>query len=96
MFYDQRREGDQVEVFDFSGPQDPILEKYLDHESVAQVREELELIEGALPPFDVQEFLDGKISQYARSGFRDTPTQGWQEQWQVLRLGVLSPRASAF
>jgi TetR/AcrR family transcriptional regulator len=41
-------------------------------------------------------FLDGKISQYARSGFRDTPTQGWQEQWQVLRLGVLSPRASAF
>lgn len=41
-------------------------------------------------------FLDGKISQYARSGFRDTPTQGWQEQWLVLRLGVLSPRASAF
>jgi TetR/AcrR family transcriptional regulator len=41
-------------------------------------------------------FLDGKISQYARSGFRDLPTQGWQEQWQVLRLGVLTPRASAF
>ena len=41
-------------------------------------------------------FLDGKISQYARSGFREQPTQGWQEQWQVLRLGVLSPRASAF
>ena len=38
-------------------------------------------------------FLDVKISQYARSGFRDTPTQGWQEQWLVLRLGVLSPRA---
>lgn len=62
MFYDQRREDDQVEVFDFSGPQDPILDKYLDSETAQQVREELELIEGALPPFDVQEFLDGKIS----------------------------------
>ena len=41
-------------------------------------------------------FLDGKISQYARGGFRDAPTQGWQEQWQVLRLGVLAPRNSAF
>lgn len=41
-------------------------------------------------------FLDGKISQYARSGFREVPTQGWQEQWLVLRAGVLAPRASAF
>ncbi|MEZ5540380.1 MAG: nucleoid occlusion factor SlmA [Pseudomonadales bacterium] len=41
-------------------------------------------------------FLDGKISQFARSEFRDLPTQGWQEQWQVLRVGVLAPRASVF
>ncbi len=62
-FYDQRREDDlAVEEFDFSGPQDPILEKYLDHETLAQVRDELELIESALPPFDVEEFLAGKIS----------------------------------
>lgn len=62
-FYDQRREDDlSVESFDFSGPQDPILEKYLDHESLQQVRDELELIESALPPFDVEEFLSGKIS----------------------------------
>lgn len=61
-FYNQRREGDEITEYDFSGPQDPILDKYLDAESAAQVREELELIEGALPPFDVQEFLDGKIS----------------------------------
>ncbi len=41
-------------------------------------------------------FLDGKVSQYARSGFREQPTQGWQEQWQMLRLGVLAPRAAVF
>ena len=62
-FYDQRREDDlAVQTFDFSGPQDPILEKFLDYESLAQVRDELELIESALPPFDPEEFLAGKIS----------------------------------
>lgn len=62
-FYDQRREDDlEVQEFDFSGPQDPILEKFLDTETLQQVRDELELIESALPPFDVQEFLSGKIS----------------------------------
>lgn len=62
-FYDQRREDDlAVEVHDFSGPQDPILEKYLDHETLQQVRDELELIESALPPFDVEDFLTGKLS----------------------------------
>lgn len=62
MFYDQRREDDQVQVFDFKDINDPILDKYLDIETAKQVRDELELIEGALPPFDVQEFLAGKIS----------------------------------
>ncbi len=61
-FYDQRREGDEVQTFDFAGPQDPILEKYLDYETLAQVRDELELIESALPPFDVNEFLAGRLS----------------------------------
>jgi len=62
IFYDQRREGDEYTEHDLSGPQDPILDQYLDPESAAQVREELELIESALPPFDVEEFLTGKIS----------------------------------
>jgi peptide chain release factor 3 len=62
-FYDQRREDDlAIEEHDLSGPQDPILEKYLDRETLQQVRDELELIESALPPFDVEEFLSGKIS----------------------------------
>lgn len=62
-FYNQRREDDlEVEEYDFSGPQDPILEKYLDAETLQQVRDELELIESALPPFDVDDFLAGKLS----------------------------------
>jgi len=62
-FYDQHREDVlNVEEYDFSGPQDPILEKYLDQETLQQVRDELELIESAMPPFDVDEFLSGKIS----------------------------------
>lgn len=62
-FYNQRREDDlEVEEFDFSGPQDPILEKYLDPETLQQVRDELELIESALPPFEVEDFLSGKLS----------------------------------
>lgn len=62
IFYNQRREDDAFEEFDFSGPQDPILDKYLDAETAQQVRDELELIEGALPPFEIQDFLEGKIS----------------------------------
>lgn len=61
-FYDQRREGDEVTTVILQGPQDPILDKYLDAETAVQVREELELIENALPPFDPEEFLAGKIS----------------------------------
>lgn len=62
MFYEQQRDGDEVIVHDFKGPQDPILDQYLDRETAQQVRDELELIESALPPFDVNEFLTGKIS----------------------------------
>lgn len=62
MFYDQRREGDEVQSFKFQGIDDPNLDLYLDRESAAQVREELELIESALPPFDVGAFLNGEIS----------------------------------
>lgn len=61
MFYDQRREGDEVKVIPYND--DPsIFYDYLDRESADQVKEELELIEGVLPPFDVGEFLSGTIS----------------------------------
>ncbi|MBK9322576.1 MAG: peptide chain release factor 3 [Bdellovibrionaceae bacterium] len=62
--YDQRREEvDDYKVIPFEkGKDDAIMYDYLDKESADQVLEELDLIEGALPPFDVQAFLSGEIS----------------------------------
>ncbi|MBL7556186.1 MAG: peptide chain release factor 3 [Bdellovibrionaceae bacterium] len=62
MFYDQRREGDEVTKYPFQGIDDPRLDEFLDRETAQQVRDELELIESALPPFDVHAFLNGEIS----------------------------------
>ncbi len=62
--YDQRRE--EVEEYTIvpfeKGKDDKIMYDYLDKESADQVLEELDLIESALPPFDVNEFLSGAIS----------------------------------
>jgi peptide chain release factor 3 len=62
MIYDQRREGDEVSFFDLKGPDDPLLFEILDRESAQQAKEELDLIENALPPFDEEAFLKGEIS----------------------------------
>jgi len=62
LFYDQRREDDEVIVVPYKGVQDPSLDEYLDAETAAQVREELDLIENVLPPFSVEAFLSGEIS----------------------------------
>jgi peptide chain release factor 3 len=59
MLYDQRREGDEVQVFDFA---DDTWKSHVRPEVVEQTLQELELVEGVLPPFDVSEFLTGKIS----------------------------------
>ncbi|MFZ4403805.1 MAG: peptide chain release factor 3 [Pseudobdellovibrionaceae bacterium] len=61
-FYDQRREAEEVTVLPFEGIESSQLDKYLDAETAQQVREELDLIENALPPFDVQAFLAGELS----------------------------------
>lgn len=29
--------------------------------------------------------VEGRIAQFVRSGFRDAPTDGWTEQWQLVR-----------
>ena len=62
--YDQRREEvEDYKIIPFEkGKDDQILYEYLDKESADQVIEELDLIESALPPFDVAEFLNGTIS----------------------------------
>lgn len=64
IFYDQRREDVfDMKVFPFAGLSEAhLLDEYLDRESAQQVKDELELIEGALPPFDVDAFLAGEIS----------------------------------
>ncbi|MCX7978175.1 MAG: peptide chain release factor 3, partial [Bdellovibrionaceae bacterium] len=62
-FYDQRRRDvNEVTVLPFQGLEDPAFDQYLDPYIANQVREELALIEGALPPFDVGAFLAGEIS----------------------------------
>lgn len=64
MIYDQRRE--EVESFEIiptiGQDLNELLRKYLDPETAEQVINELELVEGALPPFDEQAFLNGEIS----------------------------------
>jgi peptide chain release factor 3 len=64
MVYDQRRE--EVEEFQIIQTKDQdlneLLRKYLDPETAEQVISELELVEGALPPFDEKAFLNGEIS----------------------------------
>lgn len=40
--------------------------------------------------------LDGKISQYVRSSFREKPTAGLKEHWQVMAIGLFAARESAF
>jgi TetR/AcrR family transcriptional regulator len=63
----------------------------------AEVRENMRtLVAPSLSAALLVAVLDGKISQYARSGFREMPTQGWKEQWQVLSAGVFAERKSAF
>lgn len=64
MIYDQRRDDvEAVTVLPFEhGKDNHLLHEYLDPYIANQVIEELDLIESALPPFDVAEFLSGQIS----------------------------------
>lgn len=63
FLYDQRREDDrEVTLIKVSGITDPQLDSLVDAEILAQAREELELVEGVLPEFVVEDFLAGKIS----------------------------------
>jgi peptide chain release factor 3 len=63
ILYDQRREDVlDVKVYKVTGYQDPKFKELLDEETFNQVQEELDLIENVLPPFDREEFLQGKIS----------------------------------
>ena len=61
--YDQRREKVvEVLTFQVESYKDPIWKSHVRPEFYEQVMEELELVEGVLPPFEIGEFLAGKIS----------------------------------
>lgn len=62
MLYDQRREGDEVEIIKVEDFRDPVWRDKVHPEVYAQTLEELDLIEGVLPPFDPEAFLRGEIS----------------------------------
>ncbi len=34
-------------------------------------------------------FLEGRIAQYVRSGFKASPVDGWEKQWELLSRGAL-------
>ncbi len=34
-------------------------------------------------------FLEGRIAQYVRSGFKTSPVDGWEKQWELLSRGAL-------
>jgi len=62
ILYNQRREGDEVEVIKVSSYRDPIWKDKVREDVYEQCIEELDLIEGVLPPFDHEAFLRGEIS----------------------------------
>jgi peptide chain release factor 3 len=63
ILYNQQREDDRdVTIIETTGPHDSRLDSLIETEILAQFREELDLIEGVLPEFNHEEFLNGKIS----------------------------------
>ncbi|MFV0278323.1 MAG: nucleoid occlusion factor SlmA [Parahaliea sp.] len=59
-----------------------------------QVIREAELREGLRPTIPLPQAAnllmaatEGRISQFVRSGFERSPTQGWEEQWSLLMTG---------
>lgn len=62
ILYDQRREGDEVEIIPVKGYRDPSWKDRVPEEIYQQTCEELDLIEGVLPEFEEKAFLEGRLS----------------------------------
>lgn len=50
------------DVVEIKGVNDPQIEQYLPASALAQLREDIELIEGVYDPFDVEQYLAGKLA----------------------------------
>mgnify|MGYP001585824973 FL=1 len=65
-----------------------------------QVLREAEMREGIRPVLPINTAANlllaaaaGKISQYVRSNFQRSPTEGWNDQWQQIMNGFFKPTA---
>ena len=58
----------------------------------AEIREQLR---PTIPVADAASLLlaaaEGRIAQFVRSGFRRSPTQGWNDQWGLLTASLMRP-----
>ena len=62
---------------------------------IKQIIREAEIREGLRPSITssltanlISAYMEGKISQFVRSGFKQTPTVGWQQHWQLLNQNL--------
>lgn len=78
------------------------IEQFFDRieTQLKQVLREAELREGVQPQLPIAAaanlliaLVDGRITQFVRTGFRRRPTEHWQEQWQLIAQGFLVPSA---
>jgi peptide chain release factor 3 len=60
--YFYKKGEEDPEIFDVSGPTDPVIAERLHPEVLAKFLEDMELLEGALLPFDHEQFLAGDIT----------------------------------
>ncbi len=62
---------------------------------IKKIIREAELREGLRPIITssamanlISVYIEGKVSQYVRSGFKQAPTEGWQQQWLLLNQNL--------
>lgn len=60
--YLYKRGEERAEAYSVSGPSDPIIKEKVGEELYLKFYEDIELLEGALPPWDQSAFLAGKIT----------------------------------
>ena len=60
--YDQRREGDEVTIVPVEHYRDESWKSLVPEDIYSQTCDELDLIEGVLPPFNSEDFLNGTLS----------------------------------
>lgn len=60
-----------------------------------QIIREAEMREGLRPAITstalanlITAYIEGRVSQFVRSGFKQRPTADWQQQWQLLEQGL--------